>query len=286
MCSSNDSGNPDRRVDRRHLRAVVGFGPLNAPLDFADVVEILVEPRAIARAESALQGVGLVGDEIENASIAARAGDALGRGARFTEQPLEHRTRVDFHRQRRGRRAPRDRVGVGAAETGRAGADVAGEILGGQLERRKGVVLADFLGHDLVDRDPREDVFRFGPFGGRPREPSRGADGVIAALRGRPGEIADHDQRIAERLERLQDRRELEVGARLAGRPLLHDGAVGHVDGAKSRRRRRGCGRREGRNHRFERRQRHDGAHPAQERPTRQRHLGNEHGSPPTNHRS
>ena len=34
---------------------VLRFGPLNPPLDLADVVEILAQPRAVARAQPALQ---------------------------------------------------------------------------------------------------------------------------------------------------------------------------------------------------------------------------------------
>ena len=45
-------------------------------------------------------------------------------------------------------------------------------------------------------------------------------------------QIADDDQRIAKGLERLQDRRELEAGARGRRRPLLHDHAVRDVDEA------------------------------------------------------
>ena len=53
------------------------------------------------------------------------------------EQALERDPRVDLHRQRRGRGRPRDRVHVGAAEPRRAAADVAGEVLGRELERRE-----------------------------------------------------------------------------------------------------------------------------------------------------
>ena len=47
-------------------------------------------------------------------------------------------------------------------------------------------------------------------------------------------ESADDVQAVAERLERLEDRRELEAGALGGGRPLVHDRAVRHVDEAEA----------------------------------------------------
>ena len=95
----------------------------------------------------------------------------------------------------------------------------------------------------------------------------------------RPVEVADDDQRILERLERLQNGGKLEPGP-LRGRAILvHDGPVRDVNGAEARPRvRRGLrGRRKSRHHRLEERQGHGGAHAAQERPTVQRQLGDEH---------
>ena len=45
-----------------------------------------------------------------------RARRSLGRGRVAAEHPIEDDPRIDLHRQRRRRRAPRDRVHVGAAE--------------------------------------------------------------------------------------------------------------------------------------------------------------------------
>ena len=142
-CSSYGLGNADWRVGRQHAAAVVRLRLLDTPLDLADVVEILIEPRAIARPETRSQPRRLLRDEIEDAAIALPSRGALRRAAGLAEQPLEHRARIDLHRQRRRRRAPRDRVGVGAAVSRRARADVAGEVLGGELERRKRRVLPD-----------------------------------------------------------------------------------------------------------------------------------------------
>ena len=71
------------------------------------------------------------------------AREPLGRAAALAEHPLEHLARIDLHRQRRRRRAPRERVHVDAAVVAVAGADQAGVILGRELQRRQRRVLAD-----------------------------------------------------------------------------------------------------------------------------------------------
>ena len=113
-----------------------------------------------------------------------------------------------------------------------------------------------------------------------PLSQPRRRGGVHLGLSARALQVADDDQRVLERLERLQRRRQLEVRAGGRRRPRRHVGAVRHVDEAEratagaSRLRER----RRGRHHRVEQRQRQRGAHAAQERPPRQRHLGDEHG--------
>ena len=47
-------GNADRRVDGGDLRVVVRLGFLNTALDFADVVEVLPQARAVPRTQSLL----------------------------------------------------------------------------------------------------------------------------------------------------------------------------------------------------------------------------------------
>ena len=204
---------PTGRVGRGRFGAAVLFVALDAALDFANVVEVLAEPRAIAGAEPAPQRVGFLGDHVEDAEIPLALRAALLGRARLAEQPFEHHARVDLHRQRRRRRAPADRVRVDAAEADRARADIAREVLRGQLQRRKRRVLADLLGDHLIDRGVGADVLRFGAFGVHAGQPSGRADGVIAGRRAGAGEIADHDQRIAESLERFEARRKIEVDA-------------------------------------------------------------------------
>ena len=197
---------------------------------------------------------------------------ALRRGARLAEQPLEHRARIDLHRQRRRRRAPGDRVGVGAAVSGRARADVAGEVLRRQFERREGRVLTDLRGHDLIDRDAGENVLGLRALRSHTGEPPCRADRVIATRRGRPDQVRDHHDRVAEWFERLQRRRELESRSDAGRRPRFHDRAVGneHRPEACARLRRRLRERGDRRHHRVEQRQRDRGADSAQERSPRQ----------------
>ena len=87
-------------------------------------------------------------------------------------------------------------------------------------------------------------------------------------------ETADDRQTIAKRLERRQDRRQLEVRALTDRRPVVDAGevprdAVRHVDEAQATKRagRRLRERDAGRDHRVEQRQRERRAHAAQDRP-------------------
>ena len=212
-CSSKRSGTPTGASSVVSL--LVAFGALDAALDFADVVEIVAETRAVARAEAALQVAGFFGNRIEDAALLRDAREALAGGARLAEDALEGGARIGLHRQRRGGRAPGDGVHVGAAEAGRAAADVAGEILGGEFEGGQRRVLADLLRDDLIDGGVGENVLGFGALGPDAGEESGGADGVIADLAAgmRAGEVGDDEQRILERFERLEDGRELETRA-------------------------------------------------------------------------
>ena len=96
-------------------------------------------------------------------------------------------------------------------------------------------MLAEPAGGDLVGRDAGPEV---GP-GGLPRlasrqERRRGAGVVAAAIAVRPalvtGQAAEHQEFVPERSQRLEDGGELEAGSLGRGRPVGHDGAVGHVE--------------------------------------------------------
>ena len=100
-------------------------------------------------------------------------------------------------------------------------------------------------------------------------------------------QTAERVQLIAERLQHLHRRAELEIRARALRRPhegprtLLRrpDDAVGRVDVAQSNRRLPRTDRRQSRRHRIKQRQRHGRAKAAKKRPPGQGVAGNAHES-------
>ena len=211
------------------------------------------------------------------------ARDARGRIAGASEHPFEGDARIDLHRQRRRLAGPRDRVHVGAAVAGDAAADVAGEVLGGELERRERRVLSDVPGEHLIDRHAEADVLRLGLLGDDAAQPAGGAHRVVGrVLATGARQVAVDGQVIAERLERLQDRRDLERAVRRRRHPVLDR----HRRSARRRRRTAAAmaalcaDGRERRQHRVEERQREGGAEAAQDGSTRQRTLRHEHDDP------
>src|SRR4030095_689518 len=75
------------------------LGALDARFDLANVLEVLVEPDAIARAQPALERGDIAGHGIEDAAVLPHARDTLLGRARTSEHALEHDTRVRLHRQ-------------------------------------------------------------------------------------------------------------------------------------------------------------------------------------------
>ena len=209
----------------------------DAPLDLAHVVHVLGQLRLRSRApEPRCRSRALSRDGVEDAGVLLQPrAPLLRRGAVAAEHPLEHDARVDLHRQRLRRRAPADRAHVRAEEIAGAAAEVARVILGRKLHRRERRALPDLLRDDLIDRRPELEHAALGRE--RAAQPHRGARrvAVLAVV----GQVGQHGDVLPERLERLEDRRELEVGALLRRRPLAHDRAVRHVDEAEARRRSR-----------------------------------------------
>src|SRR4029450_3540477 len=101
------------RLDQRFRPLLLGL--LNPPLDFTNVVDVLAELRAILGAKAALKVLHAFTDGVEDAVVLFQAGQSLfSRRAVAAEHPLEHHSRIDFHRQRLRRRAPGDRAHVRA----------------------------------------------------------------------------------------------------------------------------------------------------------------------------
>ena len=188
---------------------------LDAPLDLADVVEIAVDADAVGGGQPSLQRDRLLANRIENAAVLALAREALLGRAAVAKELFEHRLRAVFHRQRHRRRAPGNRVEVGAAV---AGAAAQAGFFDAQLERRQRRVLADVLGGDLIHRHAdTHGVFL--------RTAAAEEDGrrarVLGAGVGAGGagvhEVADHGHVIAILLERAESLRELEPAPSAAG---------------------------------------------------------------------
>ena len=240
--------------------------------------------------EAARQGRGLVADRIEEAAAAFRPGAARGGvgAAAVAEHPFEHHPGVVLHRQRGARPPPRDGVAVGATVAAVAGARALVARLQGQLERPDRRVRADLPRDELIEGDVGEKVVPL--LSERPRnragEKLRRAPPVNrAASRGESvhvlGQPAQHQQPVAERRQRGQNRREREPRAGGARRPLIEHDPVRDVDDAEPRDRpRRGPG--EGgrrRHHAVEQRQGHRRPHPAQHRPAGNRLPDDDHDS-------
>ena len=156
MCSSKVCGTPTGTLisvgrDRRGLH-----GDLQPALDLADVLGVVVEPRAIGRRRTSLRRRERlpVSESRMLPSRLRRAGALLGRAA-VSEHALEHHLRIQLHRQRLGRRGPGDRVGVGAAVTLAAVAGIRARILDRELHGRHQVIPADLLRDDLIDGGAR-----------------------------------------------------------------------------------------------------------------------------------
>ncbi len=179
-CSSKRFGDADRGIERS--LALMAFGALDAALDFAHVVEIVAETGAVAGAEAAREVGGFGGDRIENAAFLRDECGALAHRAGLAEDAFESDARIGLHGQRRGGRAPGDRIHVGAAEAGRAAADIAGEIFGRELHGRQRRVLTDLLRDDLIDGGIGENVLTLGALGPYAGEEAGAADGVVANL--------------------------------------------------------------------------------------------------------
>ena len=94
-------GNADGPV-RQGQRGVAGLdlGPLDAALDLAHRVHVLVDPRAVAGAEGAHEPRHVLPDRVQDAPVAPHLGPPLVHRAAVPEQPLEDRAGVVLHRQR------------------------------------------------------------------------------------------------------------------------------------------------------------------------------------------
>ena len=147
-CCSKSSGTPAGLAGTARSSPTFLPRELDAALDLAHVLEMALEPGAVVAGQRAAERARVVEHRVEQArGLRAPPRALLGRRA-VAEQALEHDLRIDLHRQRSGRRAPGDRVAVGA---GQARAAAQAPFLERQLERRQRRVLAEALRRDLID---------------------------------------------------------------------------------------------------------------------------------------
>ena len=196
---------------------------LDLPLDLADRVLVLVQLAAVRRSEAGHQLAAPLRDDVQDAGpLAGPAGPGRRvEGVRVAEEALESQPRVGLRGHGGGGGAPGDAVRVGAAVAGVAVAHRAG-LLASQLEGRQPGLRGQGLGHDLVGGDPVPDVRARGLLGVHAGEEAGGGPRVVAGAVPQlvgvvVGEPAQHQQVLAERLQRLQDAGEREGPPSSAG---------------------------------------------------------------------
>ena len=183
----------------------------------------------------ALQLPRIVGDEIQNAAAILRFARARFRAENHAvaEQPFEQRPRIENRRQRLRLAAPRQVVGVRAGVARIAIARLA-RIFQAEFERREARLPAHVVGHDLVERNAGLDIDQ-ALLDLHAGQVEAAAAAVIArAIEQRApgivGQVAEHEDVVLERLQRLQDARQLGELALVVRVPVAHDDAVGHID--------------------------------------------------------
>ena len=192
-------GVPIGRIRNHQLGVVRLLGHLHAALNLANGVQIVADHVAVLHAQAGLQALGLSLHAIENTAGFRQNLGAFLIGIALSEELLEDRARIAFLRQRLGRRAPCD---AGAALTD------------AEFERRQTRVLSDVADGELVGADAGVRTVLAevpGLHGGQPALLDVGVG--FGRFRGLVAQAGDDGQMLAERLERLQDRRHGEVRA-------------------------------------------------------------------------
>jgi len=214
MCSSNEKRDATGASGSSRLGVLLFLRYLDPALDLSDAVEIVVDRPPVLLAQAALQIDNLVRDRVENAAVLLGARETLGRAAALPEHPLEHlRGLISIGIGVVGVRHESG-VHVDAAVVTIACPDEAGLILGGELERGSKVSWPILGRCNLVGRDARIRVHALSRLRADSTQPRGGTQRVDSrCVRGSMPEAADDIEVIAERLERLEDGRELEPGA-------------------------------------------------------------------------
>ena len=234
-----------------------GLGAVEALFEFADGRVVLVHARLVGFRERAVEALGLVADEIEEAAALFQGFD-VGRdflGVALHEEFLEQLLRAFLRRN--------GRAAAGVAE-GRA------FIAHRQHERRIARVVADLLGGELVERDPVAEAAALGMRGA-------GEETFLRRVRARDAGMAHagEDRHLrAVRREAFEIRAGGVVAPRFLGKKELRQDAHVRLDGDHAARDfalRGADGRREKRrHHRVQQRQGDADAGPAEKGAARQ----------------
>ena len=195
----------DRRIRNHEFGVVRLLGHLHAAFDLANGVEIVADDDAVLHAEAGLQALRLPLHAIEDAAGFGQDLGAFLIGVALAEELLEDRARVAFLRQRLRRRAP---------------CEARAALRGGELKRRQTRVLADVANGELVGADAGVRTALAEVPGLHAGQPALFDVGVrLGRFGGLVAQAGDDGEVLAERLERLQDRRHGEVRAGFLRRP-------------------------------------------------------------------
>src|SRR6516162_266028 len=199
----------------RRLTDGLAHRNLDPPLELTDVLQIGVEAAPVAGAEILLERRDLVGYRIEDAGVLFAPRQPLLRTRSIAEQALESDTRIDFGRERLVGRTPGYGVGICAAIAPIAISKIA-DVLHPELNGRQDRVPAVLVRDQLVDRDAQRRAHRVSS---RPDAGQKdGAARMVAArlFGGGHGlgqvQSGDENHPVTEWLERLGDKRKIEVG--------------------------------------------------------------------------
>ena len=91
-------GYADGRIRCVHLSGAASFLPLDAPLDFAKIIQIIVHSSAIARAQARPQVIRFLDHRAQNTPLLLDAGLPIRCRPRRSEQPFENCPRINLHR--------------------------------------------------------------------------------------------------------------------------------------------------------------------------------------------
>src|SRR5262249_52497601 len=197
-------GHATRRGRYCKLRiAILLFGNLDPAFDLANRVQVFGHTVAIVGPKISLEAMYLIVDLVEDAALLLDASEPLFRCRTVAEHAVENNSRIDLHRHRRGRRSPRNRVHIRAAETHVAGTDKAAVILDREFERRQQRLLPDLLSSNLVDGYSSANVSAVRSLGVHTIQEHGRTSRMVAAIvarslrtRHRMHEVADHDHLI------------------------------------------------------------------------------------------